>query len=115
MQNLALYVMAGLYMLAGILHFVTPKVFLSIMPKWVPIPRITNQLVGLAEFALGLGLLFTQTRSLAAWGLIALLIMVFPANWYHHQKARRKGKMVWVTLIRLPLQAVLIWWAWLYT
>lgn len=115
MYAIDLYVMAGLYGLAGITHFISPRVYLAIMPPWVPAPVLMNLLVGVAEVAAAIGLVFSETRMWAAYGVILLLIAVFPANWYHHQKARKKGKMVTVTLIRLPMQLALMYWAWLYT
>ena len=66
---------------------------------------------GLAEVVLGVMLLFPEYQSIAAWGIIILLIAVFPANIYHFMKGWRKKKMVAVLIIRLPLQFVLIWWA----
>lgn len=115
MEQISLYIMSGLYILAGINHFVMPKLYLKIIPPWVPYPVITNLLVGIAEVFLGILLLMKPYRSLAAWGIILLLIAVFPANIYHFQLARRKGKGVWLTLMRLPLQFLLIYWAYLYT
>lgn len=103
--------MASLYIFAGVMHFRVPKTFLKITPKWVPYPEKINILVGIIEIVLGLGLFFDASRSLAAMGIMALLIAVFPANFYHFQKARQKGKLVIPTLIRLPIQLVLIWWA----
>jgi len=107
--------MAAFYAYAGISHFRNPKFFLKITPKWVPAPEKVNILVGIFEVLLGIGLVIPATRSIAAWGTIALLIAVFPANVYHHQKARAKGKHVIPTLIRLPVQLLLIWWAYSYT
>lgn len=112
---LLMYLMAGLYIFAGVSHFRIPKFFLAITPKWVPYPEKVNILVGLIEIGLGLGLFFQKTQSLAAWGIILLLIAVFPANVYHHQKARKKGKGVTGTMIRLPIQLLLIYWAYQYT
>jgi uncharacterized membrane protein len=106
--------MACLYIFAGISHFRNPKFFLKITPPWVPAPEKVNILVGITEIILGAGLLIPSTRSFAAWGIIALLIAVFPANVYHFQKARKKGKQVLPTLIRLPIQALLIYWAWTF-
>ena len=103
--------MASLYIFAGIMHFRTPKMFLKITPKWVPYPKKVNILVGIIEILLGVGLFFESTRSLAAMGIIALLIAVFPANIYHFQQARKKGKLIIPTLIRLPIQLILIFWA----
>jgi uncharacterized membrane protein len=108
---ISLILMASLYVIAGFSHFIKPRLYLKITPKWVPYPQKVNILVGILEIGLGVALLFSQTRSFAAVGIIALLLAVFPANIYHFQKAREKGKMVTATLLRLPLQAVLIYWA----
>ena len=88
-----------------------PKFFLAITPTWVPRPNMINILVGAMEIVLAILLLFSVTRSFAAWSIIILLMVVFPANVYHCQKAFRKKKGVLLTLIRLPLQALLIYWA----
>lgn len=114
LQLISLYAMSFLYGFAGISHFWKPKIFLSITPKWVPFPGMVNSMVGNIEIVLGVLLLFEVTRSFAAIGIIALLIAVFPANIYHFQKARRKGRMVIPTLIRLPMQVLLIYWAYMF-
>lgn len=106
--------MAAIYIFAGISHFRIPKFFLSITPPWVPKPELVNHIVGAVEVLLGLGLLFMATRTYALYGIIALLILVFPANIYHFQKARKKQQQVWMTIIRLPIQLLLIWWAYSY-
>ena len=108
----SLFLMAGLYIFAGISHFRNPTFFLKITPPWVPAPEKVNILVGIIEIVLGILVLYPPTRSIAIYGIIALLIAVFPANIYHFQKAKKKGKHVLGTLIRLPIQGVLIWWAW---
>jgi uncharacterized membrane protein len=108
---ISLIAMAGLYIFAGISHFRKPNFFLKITPKWVPYPEKVNLLVGMIEILLGVGLFFSETRYFAALGIIALLIAVFPANIHHFQEARKKGKFVTQTLIRLPIQLVLIYWA----
>lgn len=112
--TVGLYLMAGFYVFAGVMHFLNPKFFLKMIPPYIPYPEAVNLLVGVIELGLGLMLVFPQTRSLAAWGVMALLVAVFPANWYHHQKAKATGKLVAATLIRLPFQLVLIYWAYLY-
>jgi uncharacterized membrane protein len=110
-----MYFMAGLYIFAGIGHFRNPTFFLAITPKWVPAPDKINILVGIIEVALGVLLLIPKTQSIAAWLIIALLVAVFPANVYHFQKARKKGKGVIGTMIRLPFQLLFIYWAYQYT
>jgi uncharacterized membrane protein len=75
-------------------------------------------LSGAAEIAGGLGVLFPvpAVRRAAAWGLVALLIAVMPANVYMVTgHARFPGVPLWAVWARLPLQLPLIWWAWLYT
>ena len=73
---------------------------------------------GVAEIAGGIGLLIPRWRNHAAWGLVLLLIAVFPANIYmavaHLQYEGLLGKS-WVQWLRLPLQLPLIYWAWRYT
>lgn len=110
-----LIIMAAFYIFAGVSHFRVPKFFLAITPKWVPAPETVNILVGVIEIALGIGLLIPALRSFAAWGVIALLIAVFPANVYHLQKEIKKKRHVTATIIRLPIQLLLIYWAWCYT
>ena len=114
LYSLSLYLMAALYVFAGISHFRNPKFFLKITPPWVPAPDKVNIFVGAVEMLLGITLLFSTTRTFAIYGVIALLVAVFPANVYHFQKARKKGKHVLATAIRLPVQGLLIWWAWSY-
>ena len=112
--NISLILMAAFYIFAGVSHFRVPKFFLRITPPWVPAPEKVNILVGVIEVALGLVLLYLPTRSYAAIGVIALLIAVFPANVYHFQKARERGKEVLGTTIRLPIQLLLIYWAYTF-
>ena len=111
---ISLITMSAIYCSAGIFHFIKPKIFLKITPKWVPFPEKINILVGSVEIVLGIALLFSITRSYAAIGIIALLVAVFPANFYHFQKARKKGMHIIPTLIRLPVQALLIYWAYTF-
>ena len=110
-QTISRIACAAMFILAGIMHFIQPKFFLYIMPRWVPNPRLVNQIVGLLEILLGAALFFSPVAKFAAYSLIVLLIVVFPANIRHYQIAREKGKYVWITLLRLPVQFLLIYWA----
>ncbi|MEX2512695.1 MAG: MauE/DoxX family redox-associated membrane protein [Cyclobacteriaceae bacterium] len=109
-----LYAMAIFYIAAGIMHFVKPKLYISIIPPYIPYPKLVNMLVGGMEVVLGAGLLFEPTRIAAAYGIILLLIAVFPANLYMYQK-KNKGIPKWLLFLRLPLQLLLIGWAYSYT
>lgn len=107
--------MAILYILAGINHFIMPRFYEKIIPPFLGNKKLINWLSGLAEIILGVFLLIPAYTSIAAWGVIALLIAVYPANIYHFMKGCRKKKMVVVLALRLPLQFVLMWWAYLFT
>lgn len=112
--TIGLYLMAAFYAFAGISHFRNPKFFLKITPPFIPYPEVVNIIIGVVEVLLAILLVIPATRSIGAWGVIILLILVYPANIYHHIKARRKGKHVTGTLIRLPIQFLLIYLAYLY-
>ena len=109
-------VLAALFMIAGSIHFIAPGTYLRIMPPWLPAPLLLVYVSGACEFLGGLGLLLPGTRRFAAWGLIALLIAVMPANFQmvldHGSKWRNIP--LWLLWARLPLQLPLLWWAWLY-
>ena len=111
----ALRVIALMFVVAGLAHFVVPHTFERIVPSWVPNPKAVVFWSGIAEIAGAIGLLVPATRVYAAWGLIALLVSVFPANVQMLQLARADGaNPMYVAALwaRLPLQAVLIWWVW---
>lgn len=112
---ISLWIMAILYIIAGVNHFLMPRFYEKIIPPFLPNKKLINWVSGVAEITLGILLLTPTYTSLAAWGVILLLIAVYPANIYHFMKGWRKTKMVWVLALRLPLQFVLIWWAYLYT
>ena len=106
------YALALLFVLAGIWHFVHPATYLAIMPPQLPAPLALVYVSGIFEMLGGLGLLSARTRRLAGWGLLALLVAVFPANVYMaliHEQLHIPG---WVAWGRLPLQLPLLWWVW---
>ncbi len=114
-----LKLLAAIFCFTGITHFVVPGVFEAIVPRWLPewMPsrRALVYISGVAEMLGGIGLLIPTTRVVAAWGLIALLIAVFPANVQMLLDARARDASTWwiVALwIRLPLQPLLVWWVW---
>ncbi|MRX67321.1 Uncharacterized membrane protein [Flavobacterium resistens] len=111
-----LYLMAFLYILAGINHFRNPKMYIRIIPPFFKNPKFINYLSGAAEIILGTLLFFPITRTFAAWGIIALLIAIFPANLYMYQNKKASFNLPrWILFVRLPLQIVLIFWAYQYT
>ncbi len=117
-----LYLMGPLYVVAGILHFVVPELYVQIVPPVFPAALALVYLSGLAEVAVGIGLLIPRTRRYAAWGLVALLVAIFPANVYMAISGVVIEGMpgggdpsALVRWGRLPLQGVLILWALWYT
>jgi uncharacterized membrane protein len=104
--------LALLFVSAGLLHFIRPETFLRIVPPVLPAPRLLVLLSGVAEVAGGLGLLLPATRRLAGWGLLALLVAVFPANVYMVGLADELHLPAWVLWARLPLQPLLMWAVW---
>jgi uncharacterized membrane protein len=115
MTAIALYIMAAFFVYAGISHFTKKNFFMKAMPPYIPKPEAMVIISGIAEIVFGLGLLFDQSKSYAAWGIIALLIAVFPANIYMATSGKFKKIPQPLLWLRLPLQIVLIWWAYLYT
>jgi uncharacterized membrane protein len=108
----AIYLLAIIFVGAGILHFIKPETYLRIMPPALPAPRLLVLLSGMAEVAGGVGLLLPATRRWAAWGLLALLLAVFPANVYMLQIHEQLHLPSWALWARLPLQPLLMWIIW---
>jgi uncharacterized membrane protein len=109
-------ILAILFVVAGALHFIATPAYVKIVPTWLPDATLLVYISGLAEILGGLGLLYPPTRRAAAWGLILLLLAVFPANvTMVSDHARFPTVPLWAAWLRLPLQLPLIWWAWLYT
>jgi uncharacterized membrane protein len=112
-QRIGLVLAAILYIGAGTLHFIKTHAYLRIMPPYVPWHLFMVRFSGVCEILGGLGLLLPQTRRAAAWGLVALLIAVFPANIYMMSNPLEAGAesippvVLWA---RLALQPLLIWW-----
>ena len=110
-----LVLLVTLFTVSGIGHFVVPEVFERIVPNWIPQSRLMVYISGFAELAGAIGLLIPILRKAAGWGLIVLLIAVFPANINMLQLARESDASalyqaaMW---IRLPLQPLLIWLVW---
>lgn len=112
MQILLRWLAAIFFVVAGIGHFVKPDMYLKIMPPWLPAPALLVMVSGIAEIAGGFGLLVPLLRRAAGWGLIAMLIAIFPANIYMLQHPELFNFPVWTLWARLPLQAVFIAWVW---
>lgn len=112
-QRIAAGVAAVFYVAAGTLHFVKPGPYLKIMPPYIPWHSAMVRISGAFEILGGIGLIVAGTRRVAAWGLVVLLIAVFPANVYMAVHPAEAGAADIAPVFRwgrLPLQGVLIWW-----
>lgn len=108
--------LAAFFVIAGAVHFLRPAPYLAIVPRFLPWPATLVAASGAAEIIGGLGVLFPWSRRAAGWGLIALLIAVFPAN----LQAIANGMVIagwrvptWLLWLRLPFQALFV--AWVYS
>lgn len=109
-------IFAVFFIAAGANHFINPEFYLKIMPPYLPWHLPLVLISGIAQIVLGAALLVPRFCRWAAWGLIALLIAVFPANVYMTQNPELYPDIPAVALwLRLPLQGVLILWAYFYT
>ena len=110
------YLLGVLFIAAGINHFVNPEFYVGIMPPYLPWHPELVAVSGFAEVALGVMVLFRRWAAWAGWGLIVLLIAIFPANVHMALHPELYPSISPVLLwLRLPLQPLLIAWAWLYT
>lgn len=106
---------AVLFIVGGANHFRNPMFYARIVPPSFPSPQALVLISGVAEMVGGLGLLVPRLRRTAAWGLIALLVAVFPANLYMAIEPNKFADLqlpAWFFVARLPLQAVFVAWVW---
>jgi uncharacterized membrane protein len=115
-KQISRYLCGLLYIGAGVNHFVNVDFYTSIMPPYLPWHLALVYISGVAEIVLGVALLVHRWSRWAAWGLIALLVAVFPANVH---MALHPELFPWARptglLIRLPIQGLLVAWAYWYT
>jgi uncharacterized membrane protein len=104
------------FIAAGVNHFLRTGFYLRMMPPYVPFHLAMVQISGAAEVLLGLVILIPRRSAIAGWGLIALLLAVFPANvqmaLHPETFPEFSARALW---LRLPLQGVMIAWAFWYT
>tara|TARA_A100001234_G_C12641650_1_gene392246 strand:- start:6413 stop:6856 length:444 start_codon:yes stop_codon:yes gene_type:complete len=110
-KNITIYIMSFLYIIVGIKHFVDVEYFVSIVPNYISWKKEAVFISGFFEILLGILLLFHKTRKIAAWGIIMLLIAVFPANIYLYVSEIPRDILNISkidALIRMPFQIPLI-------
>ncbi len=117
-KKITIYFMGGAYIYIGIRHFIDPDFFLAIMPDYLPYHLEAVYISGFIEILLGGMLLFDKSRWIAGWGLIVLLVAVFPANIYlaKNEAAQRALDISQsAAIIRLPFQLLFIGLAYWHT
>ena len=128
-RTLEVIVIGGAFVTVGINHFLDPDFFEAIVPRWFWSPSFANEVSGAAEIILGAALIPVWSRRYAAYGLLVLLVLVYPANIDMFINdvdvvTNEYGKSVRVenasgvfarNLIRLPLQFVFAWLVWRHT
>lgn len=110
-----LYLMATVYVVAGLMHFIKPGMYKQILPAYLPGHKILVTLSGLAEIILGVALCFAATKDLAIYGIIGMLTFFLPVHFHmlFNEKASM-GLPRWMLIWRIPLQFALMYWAYLY-
>ena len=108
--------MSAAYIAAGVNHFRNPEMYLKIIPHFLPFHQAINYGSGVLEILLAVLLIPASTRNKAAWGLVILLVLIFPANIQMAvDYTTENHPLKWAAYARLPLQGLLIWWALSYT
>ncbi len=105
-----------LFITSGVGHFVKTALYMKMMPPWLPAPRGLVLLSGAVEITLAVLLFSPRHERAAAWGLLATLIAIFPANVQMYLTAGTPaspfpGLSPFWAAVRLPLQALLLAWA----
>lgn len=112
-MTLSIALIAVIFVVAGVMHFLRPRSYMAIMPPWLPAAAALVVVSGVFEILGGIGVLVPATRVIAGWGLIALLIAVFPANvqmLLNARAAHASATAMTVLVARFPLQALLVYW-----
>lgn len=102
---------AAILILAGINHFINPKMYSPFIPDWMPL-SLTNIFIGIIEVSLGIGLLLKKHRMIAAFGVFILMLLFLPLHFADVFKEHPAIGSKTVAFIRLPIQFLLIWCAW---
>lgn len=110
-----LNLMAFFYIIFGIYHFVNPKLYLKVIPPYLPNPKLLNYLAGFFELLFGLLLLHSYTRKFAVIGISLLLCAFFMTHFYMLTNSKANMNLPkWFLVLRIPLQFGLIYWAFQY-
>ncbi|MGM0636074.1 MAG: DoxX family protein [Bacteroidota bacterium] len=109
------FMMAIMYVVAGIFHFVKPKMYMRIMPRYLPQHKKLVYLSGLAEITLGLAVFVAPLRKFAIVGIVLMLSIFLLVHFYMLKGEKEAaGLPRWLLILRIPLQFFLVYWAIFY-
>ena len=115
-RKLSLFGLSLFFIYFGIDHFINPEFYLSIMPPAFPLHVEAVYISGFFEILGGISVLIAPLRKIAGWGLVALLICVYPANIYMAITPEAFPEIsIELLYFRLPLQFLFIYWAYSVT
>ena len=115
-KKLVLFGLAAFFINVGIDHFINPDFYLSIMPPAFPMHLEAVYISGFFEILGGICVLIPSLRIIAGWGLVALLIAVYPANIYMALTPEEFPDIpIAILYFRLPLQFLFFYWAYSVT
>jgi uncharacterized membrane protein len=119
LKQIFFYILILFYLVAGINHFRNPDSYIKIIPTYLPFPVFLNLSAGFFEILFAVLFVFTETRNIAAWGIILMLIAFLPVHIdmiLHAPMMLGKFKVTpFIAWLRIPLQGLLILWAYWYT
>ena len=114
-SNWQFYVIPIMLIIAGLMHFVKPKAYIRIMPRYLPNHKLLVYASGIVEIGLGLALCITSLKTIAVYGIIAMLTIFLLVHFYMLSGEKESaGIPKWILILRIPLQFGLMYWAWWY-
>lgn len=110
-----LYIMSLMYIFAGTMHFVKPKLYMRIMPRYLPNHKLLVHLSGFAEILLGITVCIPLLKDISIYAIIIMLAIFLMVHFYMLSgKKASAGIATWILVLRIPLQFGLMYWAYWY-
>lgn len=107
--------MSFIYILAGLLHFIKPKVYLRIIPNYLPYHKLIVYLSGFIEIILGICVCIPALKNISIVFIILMLLVFLLVHVYMiNNKKASAGLPMWLLILRIPIQFILIYWAYSY-
>ena len=107
--------MSFIYVLAGLFHFIKPKVYLRIIPNYLPYHKLIVYLSGFIEIILGICVCIPDLKNISIVFIILMLLVFLLVHVYMiTNKKASAGLPLWLLILRIPIQFILIYWAYSY-